>query len=133
MRKRTRAYLVTGAAISREQEFRSRQRRYVLTMVMRVVLLVAAALVVRYSVWLAVIIGVTSAVLPWIAVLMANDGPPRSSKYYRKVIPQGERERALEAPSGDNGPRMILADSVIIDENGATVRPEDERGKHEQQ
>lgn len=133
MRKRTRAYLVTGAAISREQEFRSRRRRYVLTMAIRVVLLVAAALVARYSVWLAIIFGLTSVVLPWIAVLMANDGPPKSSKYYRKVIPQGERERALEAPSGDNEGRVILAKSVIIDENGATVRPEDERGKHEQQ
>lgn len=129
MRRRTRAYLVTGAAISREQEFRARQRRYVLTMAMRVVLLVAAALVARYSVVLAVLIGVTSAVLPWIAVLMANDGPPKSSKYYRKVIPEGERERALESPSGDNGPRVIVADSVIIDENGATVRPDDERGR----
>lgn len=133
MRKRARAYLVTGAAISREQEFRSRQRRYVLTMAVRVVLLVAAALVARYSVWLAIIFGLTSVVLPWIAVLMANDGPPKSSKYYRKVVPQGERERALEAPSSDNGDRVILTESAIIDENGATVRPEDERGKHEQQ
>ena len=133
MRRRTRAYLVTGAAISREQEFRSRRRRYALTMAMRVVLLVAAALTVRYSVWLAVIIGVTSAILPWIAVLMANDGPPKTSKYYRKVIPEGERERAIAAPSGDNGNRVILDRAVIIDETGATVRPDDERGKHEQQ
>lgn len=133
MRKRSRPYLVTGAAISREQEFRSRRRRYVLTMAARVVLLVAAAMIARYSMVAAFVVGVASAVLPWIAVVMANDGPPKSSKYFQRYSAAPANDRAIEAPKGDNGPRMIVAETVIIDENGATLRPEDERGKHEQQ
>lgn len=132
VRKRTRPHLVTGAPISREVEFRSRQRRYLLTMAARVVLLIVAAVVARYSMIAAIGIGLLSAVLPWIAVVMANDGPPKSSKYYRGVTPVGQRERALESSSGDNGGPTIVAESVIIDEHGARMRPEDERGKHEQ-
>lgn len=133
MRKRARPYLVTGAAISREREFRSRQRRYVLTMVLRIVLLIAAALTARYSMIGAIALGVTSAVLPWIAVLMANDGPPKSSKYFRRVAPVGQRERAIEASARDNDTQVTAAEPVIIDENGASPRPEHDRGKHEQQ
>lgn len=129
MRKRARPYLVTGAAISREQEFRARQRRYLLTMSMRVALLIAAAVVARYSMVAAILIGVASAVLPWLAVVMANDGPPKTSKYFQGTTPGGQRERAVTASSGDNDDRVILAESVIIDENGATLRPEDERGR----
>lgn len=133
MRKRVRPYLVTGAAISREEEFRFRRRRYLITMIMRLVLLVAAALTVRHSVFLAIVLGILSTVIPAFAVVMANDGPPKNSKYYRRVAPEGQRERALAAGTGDNDKRAITAEPVIIEQDGATSRPEDERGKDEQQ
>lgn len=123
MSKRVQPHLVTGAAISREQEFRSRQRRYLMTMGLRIALLVVAALVARYSMAAAILIGLASAVLPWIAVLMANDGPPKSSKYSRRVAPHGQYERALAASPYH---RADLANR-IIDESGATLRPEQTR------
>jgi len=125
MSKRLRPYLVTGAAISRVEEHRSRQRRYFLTMAARVVLLILAAILARYNMWVAISIGTLSAVLPWIAVVMANDGPPKSSKKYRRVVPQGGHERALTGDAEMPNRRVITAGSVIIDENGATQRHEE--------
>ncbi|WP_228389474.1 DUF3099 domain-containing protein [Cumulibacter manganitolerans] len=133
MHKRNRPHLVTGAAISREDEHRARQRRYALTMSLRVVLLIAAALIARHSMVLAIVVGVLSAVLPWIAVVMANDRPPKNSRRARRVTPGRGAERALTAGDGTTPDRRVIsADQVIIDENGATLRPK-ERGDHEQQ
>lgn len=123
MIKRERPHLVTEAAVSPVEEHKRRQHRYLLTMIVRMVLLVVAVLVARANVPLGIVVGVLSAVLPGFAVVMANDGPPKSSKYYRRVVPTGAGERALPAPDGGAmGPRVITADAVIIDENGATLR-----------
>jgi len=126
MTKRHRPYLVTGAAVSRVEEHRSRQRRYFLTMAARVVLLVLACVLARYSMLLAICIAALSTVLPWIAVVMANDGPPKSSKRNRSVVPDSGHERALT--TGTQPPperRVITAGTVVIDENGATQHTEE--------
>ena len=132
MHKRNRPHLVTGAAISREDEHKARQRRYALTMSLRIVLLVVAALIARYSMLLAILVGVLSAVLPWIAVVMANDRPPKGSRRARRPTPRVSGERAIGPGSAaEPDRRVISAEQVIIDENGATLRPK-ERGDHEQ-
>ncbi|MET7769839.1 DUF3099 domain-containing protein [Nocardia sp. NPDC005366] len=90
--------LITEAAPSLEDQHRARVRRYTIIMAFRIPCLVLAA--VAYSLWgnaliSLLIIGV-SIPLPWIAVLIANDRPPR-----RKNEPSrwdGRREQiALEA------------------------------------
>ena len=90
--------LITEAAPSLEDQHRARVRRYTIIMAFRIPCLVLAA--VAYSMWSnalisLLIIGV-SIPLPWIAVLIANDRPPR-----RKDEPSrwdGRREQiALEA------------------------------------
>ena len=130
MHKRNRPHLVTGAAISREDEHKSRQRRYALTMGLRAVLLVAAALLARYSMVAAIVVGVLSAVLPWIAVVMANDRAPKDSRRARDAAAAAARAAAAGTALPSDR-RVIAADHVIIDENGATLRPK-ERGEHEQ-
>lgn len=90
-------------------------------MASRIVLLVIAAVVARYSVPLAIGIGILSAVLPWIAVVMANDGPPKKSAQHRRAAPQAERSLSDVAGAFQDR-RVITADSVIIDEHGATLR-----------
>lgn len=72
--------LITEAATSLEQQHHDRVRRYVMIMALRIPCLVGAA--IAYGLWhnwviSLVIIGV-SIPLPWIAVLGANDRPPRS-------------------------------------------------------
>ncbi len=117
MRRRdaARSHLVTSAPQSREAEFAARKRRYVLTMAARAILLVVALLCATVNIWLAIGVGIVSAVLPWIAVVMANEGPPKSSRYYRAA-------RTPEPARPEHNPRVIAAGPVIIDENGATVR-----------
>ncbi|MBH0775123.1 DUF3099 domain-containing protein [Nocardia bovistercoris] len=73
------AVLITEAAPSLEEQHRSRVRRYTFIMAFRLPCLVLAA--VAYSVWgsalVALLIIGASIPLPWIAVLIANDRPPR--------------------------------------------------------
>ncbi|WP_038554741.1 DUF3099 domain-containing protein [Nocardia nova] len=72
--------LITEAAPSLDQQHRARVKRYSILMGFRIPCLILAA--VAYGLWSnalisLLIIGV-SIPLPWIAVLVANDRPPRS-------------------------------------------------------
>ena len=73
------AALITEAAPSLEDQRRVRVRRYTILMAIRIPALVLAA--VAYSVWGSALISLliigASLPLPWVAVLIANDRPPR--------------------------------------------------------
>ena len=71
--------LVTTAGKSPRQEQRERERRYLVTMGVRVVCFILA--IVFFEVgprWLAAIAVAGSLILPWIAVIAANAGPRRT-------------------------------------------------------
>ncbi|MFC8045656.1 DUF3099 domain-containing protein [Nocardia sp. NPDC057353] len=72
--------LITEAAPSLEDQHRARVRRYTIIMAARIPCLLLAAL--AYSLWsnalISLLIIAVSIPLPWIAVLIANDRPPRS-------------------------------------------------------
>ncbi|WP_235946951.1 DUF3099 domain-containing protein [Nocardia terrae] len=72
--------LITEASTSLEDQHRARVRRYIAIMSFRIPCLIGAA--VAYSIWhswwLSLLIIGVSIPLPWIAVLIANDRPPRS-------------------------------------------------------
>ena len=71
--------LVTTAGKSPRQEQRERERRYLITMGVRVVCFILA--IVFFEVgprWLAAIAVAGSLILPWIAVIAANAGPRRT-------------------------------------------------------
>ena len=74
--------LITEAAPSLDDQHRARVRRYSIIMAFRIPCLVLAA--VAYSTFdsalLAILIIGASVPLPWIAVLIANDRPPRSKE-----------------------------------------------------
>ncbi|MEV0246241.1 DUF3099 domain-containing protein [Nocardia sp. NPDC050712] len=89
--------LITEAAESLEDQHRRRVRRYTMIMAFRIPCLVLAA--VAYSLWenwviSLLIIGV-SIPLPWIAVLIANDRPPRTKDEPSRW--DGRKQAALEA------------------------------------
>jgi hypothetical protein len=69
--------VITSAPVSPDYEFSHRRRRYTMLMLLRIVCLLAAVSVYEFSLWLAVALVVGGAILPWCAVLIANDGPPR--------------------------------------------------------
>ena len=104
-----RPVLITRAAAPYEEQHRERVRKYLTLMFWRIPALILAA--VAYGIWenglISLAILVASIPLPWIAVLIANDRPPRSAEEPRRyearripLFPTAERP-ALErrAPS----------------------------------
>ncbi|WP_069160203.1 DUF3099 domain-containing protein [Nocardia altamirensis] len=71
--------LITEAQPSLEDQHRSRVRRYTIIMAFRIPCLVLAAIAYSSfgSALLSILIIAVSIPLPWIAVLIANDRPPR--------------------------------------------------------
>ena len=118
-----RPVLITRAAPAYEEQHRQRVRKYLTIMSFRIPALVLAA--VAYGIWhnglisLAILVG--SIPLPWIAVLIANDRPPRRAEEPRRydatrripLFPTAERP-ALEGrivsspqPDGDGSKRDV--------------------------
>jgi len=81
-----RPVLITRAAPDYEQQHRDRVRRYLKLMIWRVPALIGAA--VAYGIWenglISLAILVASIPLPWMAVLIANDRPPRRAEEPRR-------------------------------------------------
>ena len=80
MRNTNRPVLITNAAASEEDQLSARKRRYVLLMGGRLALFLLAAMTYPVSAWLAVGQLAMSLPLPWMAVLIANDAPPRRTE-----------------------------------------------------
>lgn len=85
--------LITEAEPSYDDQQAVRRRKYALMMSLRIPCLIIAALCYQIW-WLSLIILAISIPLPWMAVLIANDRPPRKSE---KVNRYQKSSRALEA------------------------------------
>jgi hypothetical protein len=109
-----RPVLITRAAPAYEVQHRERVRKYLTLMFWRIPALILAA--VAYGIWenglISLGILLASIPLPWIAVLIANDRPPRRSEEPRRyaarripLFPTAERpaleRRAHAAPQSD--------------------------------
>lgn len=122
-----RPVLITAAAPSYEVEHRTRVRKYLTLMAFRVPALILAA--IAYGAWhnglISLLIVAASVPLPWMAVLIANDRPPRRADEPRRfdvarrripLFPTAERP-ALEprrqpaepvSPAGIRRPRLAV-------------------------
>lgn len=81
--------LITQAQVSYDEEFAARKKRYSLIMACRIpCLLLAGVFGIGFQwPWVAVAFIVLSVPLPWVAVLIANDRPPKKAEKanrYRK-------------------------------------------------
>ena len=95
--RRPEPVLITEAEPSLEEQHAARKRRYVITMVVRGVSLVLAT-VFYQTLWLALIFAALGTVLPWIAVMMANDRPPKKKLDVNRYAPP-RPDRILENPA----------------------------------
>lgn len=77
-----RATLITAAEPAYDEQLRARQKRYVITMSMRIPLLLLSIglWALGVPVWVVLIVAAASIPLPWMAVLMANDRAPRTAR-----------------------------------------------------
>ena len=85
--------LITEAERSLDDQHAARKKRYAITMAVRAVSLVLAA-VFYQTVWLMLIFAALGTVLPWIAVVMANDRPPKTKLFHGYAA---RPDRVLEA------------------------------------
>ena len=103
-----RPVLITRAALSYEEQHRARVRKYLKIMSWRIPAFLAAA--IAYGIWhnglLSLAILAASIPLPWIAVLIANDRPPRRAEEPRR-FPDAPMRTALfptaERPALESG------------------------------
>jgi hypothetical protein len=103
-----RPVLITRAAEPYEEQHRARVRKYLTLMFWRIPALILAA--VAYGIWhnglISLGILVLSIPLPWMAVLIANDRPPRRAEEPRRyesqrripLFPTAERPALERAP-----------------------------------
>ena len=74
--RRPEPVLITEAQPSLVEQHAARKKRYAITMGIRAICVILAASFYQV-VWLMLIFAVLGTILPWIAVVMANDGPPK--------------------------------------------------------
>jgi len=96
--------LITEAEPSQADQHAARKKRYSITMAIRGASLVIAAFTAQYSLWFMAVFAVLGTVLPWIAVVMANDRPPKKQLAVNRYRPPAP-DRILE--SGSSGARVI--------------------------
>lgn len=100
-RRGQRPVVITDAAQSQDEQLRSRQVRYVLMMAVRASCLIIGGVLVTAKVpllwlWLS-LCGIGMIIVPWLAVLLANDGPPKHRHRWRKVRQDEVTPRSLPA------------------------------------
>lgn len=87
--------LITSAPESPDDEYDRRRKKYAIMMTLRAVCVIAAALTYRVSILLALAFVVGGMILPWCAVIIANDGPARKRVQAPGYRPGTDAERAL--------------------------------------
>lgn len=96
--------LITEAQASYDEQHRARVKKYSILMAFRIPALVLAAIV--YSAtgtwWIPLLIIAASIPLPWMAVLIANDRPPRTAEEVNRYHYGDQPERTAIAPSQNN-------------------------------
>jgi hypothetical protein len=108
--------LITEAAHSLEDQRRARIRRYSFLMGFRIPALILAAWIYStfHSAIGAIAVVLVSVPLPWMAVLIANDRPPRSKDEPSRYPRQLRERRALETRQRSVAEPHIV-DSHIVD------------------
>jgi hypothetical protein len=105
-----RPVVITNAERSPGEQLRSREIRYVLMMGVRALCLVAAAVLVSAHapllwLWIPICL-VGMVVVPWLAVILANDGPPRKRRRVATPVQRTGEHQPPALPPGEP-PRVI--------------------------
>jgi hypothetical protein len=110
-----RPILITDASRSQHDQLRTRQRRYVVMMSVRAGCVILGAILVGVrppllGLWLS-LCAAGMVILPWLAVLIANDRPPKDEhRLAAKLHRQRTEEPAPHALPTEAPPRVIDAD-----------------------
>lgn len=105
--------LITDASRSQADQLSSRQKRYVVMMSIRVACLIAGAILIGVKapllwIWLP-LCGIGMVLVPWLAVLLANDRPPKEEHRIANKLHRQHRDDTppLSLPAEERAHRVI--------------------------
>jgi Protein of unknown function (DUF3099) len=93
--------LITEAQPSLDEQLSARRTKYLIMMSLRVVCLVLAA-TFYHTPWLLAIFVVGAVALPWMAVLIANDRPPKKALKPHRFGGHPDRAKAITPSTSDS-------------------------------
>jgi Flp pilus assembly protein TadB len=93
------ATVITTVPASTDAEFEWRRKKYAIMMALRAVCVLLAACFARVSLVLALVFAIAGLVLPWCAVIIAND---RTAKKRRARLGSVRHAPERGLPSGDD-------------------------------
>ncbi|HST66546.1 MAG TPA: DUF3099 domain-containing protein [Mycobacteriales bacterium] len=93
--------LITEAEPSLDDQLAARRNKYLLMMLTRIVCLIMAAVCYRNP-WLLAVFVAGAVVLPWAAVLIANDRPPKKASKISRFGGHPDPGRAITTSSRDS-------------------------------
>jgi DUF3099 family protein len=93
--------LITEAQPSLDEQLSARRTKYLIMMGVRVVCLVLAA-TFYHTPWLMAIFIVGAVALPWMAVLIANDRPPKKATRVHRFRGHPDPGRAIAPSTSDS-------------------------------
>jgi hypothetical protein len=105
--------LITSAPENSDDEYNRRRKKYAIMMGLRALAVIAAASTYRFSLWLALGFVVAGMVLPWCAVIIANDGPAKKRMAKPAYQPGMGGERALTM--GNRTDNLADSDDRTVD------------------
>ena len=94
--------MITTAPENKDDEYDRRRVKYAIMMALRALAVIAAALTYRISLWLALGFVIAGMILPWCAVIIANDRPAKKRRERLGNLHDLRAERALPPGSDDN-------------------------------
>lgn len=93
--------LITEAQPSLDEQLSARRTKYLIMMGVRVVCLVLAA-AFYHTPWLMAVFVIGAVALPWMAVLIANDRPPKKAMKVHRFGGHPDRGRAITPATSDS-------------------------------
>lgn len=105
--------LITDAPRSQEDQLTSRERRYVVMMGIRMACLIAGAILVGVKapmlwLWLS-LCAVGMVLIPWLAVLLANDRPPKEQhRLANRFRPRNRDEAPPMSLTSEERPHRVI-------------------------
>ncbi|MBQ0830277.1 DUF3099 domain-containing protein [Streptomyces tagetis] len=127
MRKRNgggaEVFRITGARAGLQEDVRARQRRYVISMSIRTVSVILAACLWGVERYVAIVALVFGAVLPYIAVVIANAGRENAPGLPSTFVTAPTRTMITTPESGEDGAESDAEDGAKAPTAGAAHEP----------
>ncbi|MEU6817639.1 DUF3099 domain-containing protein [Streptomyces sp. NPDC046860] len=123
-KQRGEIFRITGARTGLAEDVRGRQRRYVISMAIRTLSVILAASLWNVERYVAIVALVLGALLPYVAVVIANAGRERPPSLPSTFVVMPSKPMLTAPPAGESGARAESGPRQNSAEPGAESRGE---------